>query len=49
MDQWWSYGLGINIFVKWKPEDVGFDKEEITRVELFVNKPFDIPNFPKNE
>ncbi|CAD8189069.1 unnamed protein product [Paramecium octaurelia] len=32
-----------------QPEDIGFDKEEIARVELFVNKPFDIPNFPKNE
>lgn len=48
MDIRWSYGLGIVIYNS-KPDDVGFDKEEITKVELFNNKPFDIPNFPKNE
>lgn len=48
MDTRWPYGLGTLILYS-KPDDVGFDKEEIAKVELFNNKPFDIPNFPKNE
>ena len=39
----------IVVFNRFEKDDYGFDKTEVEKVELFLFKNFEIPEFPRGE